>query len=658
VKRLHRLITVSFLGPFVLTFFIVLFLLLMQFLWRYIDDLVGKGLDFKVIAELMAYASASLVPMALPLAVLLSSLMTFGNMGEFYELTAMKASGISLQRIMFPLVILVFFLSIGAFFFANDIMPYTNLKMKSLLYDVRQQRPELQIKEGEFYNGIENYSIRINRKDPETNMLFDIKIYDHSMRKGNMSLTIADSGKMEMTADKRNLLVTLWHGKSYTELEEDRKKRYNTYPQRIDIFDERKTLITLTGFGLQRTDENLFKNYYQMLNISQLSHAKDSLNAEMEMRNRQFQHSLVVYHYFKIRQTPVRSIHIPPFQNALDTNTSDSLHKPLKVNFDSLFSSFGPSLRQRIVSSALANARSAMSFIENTDANLKYERRNIRRHEIEWHRKFTLAAACLIFLFIGAPLGAIIRKGGLGMPAVISTVLFILYYIISLTGEKIVRESVVSSLQGMWLSSFILVVVGVFLTYKATNDSSMLNLDSYVAFVRTYLGIDKGNMLDKKIYLSGKFNIIDVSRDSLRSSLLSLTNKAVECKKSIRSGARIRSLYKKLLHAKPDESLVELIRSYNQFFDQIVMSKWFTIKYIRDRLQEFPVLGVPEKYKLPSRPVYRLLIIVIFPLFLGYLLVYHISIRRTVSKLDFIAEKSKFLSESLENPSLLIDFDN
>lgn len=641
-----------------MTFFIVLFLLLMQFLWRWIDELVGKGLDFKVILELMIYVSASLVPMALPLAVLLSSLMTFGNMGEYYELTAMKASGISLQRIMFPLILLVFLISLGAFFFANNITPYTNLKMKSLLYDVRQQRPELHIKEGEFFNGIDNYSIRINRKNQVTNIMYDLKIYDHTQRRGNVNVIIADSGKMEMTDDKRNVLVTLWHGISYTEMEEDRKKRYNTYPHRTDIFGEQKIVIALTGFDLQRSDENIFKNYYQMLNVKQLARASDSLNTEMSKKNKHFQHSLITYHYFKVRDKSIPSLPVHPPPLITDSVTDMPQQKDTPVNFDSLFASYDPAVRKRIISSALANARSAMNFIENTASNLKYEKKNIRKHEIEWHKKYTLSIACLIFLFVGAPLGAIIRKGGMGMPTVISTVLFILYYVISLIGEKIVRESLVPSYQGIWMSSLILVVVGVFLTYKATNDSSILNVDTYLSYVRSFIGIDKQNILDRKIYLSGKFQSVDLSRDAFRSMLQTLSYQATECKKSIREKTRLRMIVQQILHPKYDNNLTGLVISYNKFFEQIVMSKWFSIKYIRDRLQEFPVLDHPDKYALPEQYGLRVLVLTLFPVFLTYAILYYISLRRTIAKLNFIREKTKFLSEAIENPSLLIDFDN
>jgi len=243
-----------------MTFFIVMFLLLMQFLWRYIDELVGKGLDFSIVGELMAYASASLVPLALPLSVLLSSLTTFGGMGEHYELTALKSSGISLRRIMMPVIVLSLFITAGAFLFANYVLPVTNLKMKSLLYDVRQQRPEVQIAEGVFYNGIDNYTLRVGRKDPVTNKLYNLLIYDHTERRGNVSVTVADSGHMQMTADRRNLIVTLWDGYVYTEVEEDKRARERTYPSRTDNFREQKIIIEMTGFELMRSDESIFKN--------------------------------------------------------------------------------------------------------------------------------------------------------------------------------------------------------------------------------------------------------------------------------------------------------------------------------------------------------------------------------------------------------------
>jgi lipopolysaccharide export system permease protein len=300
VKRLHRLVIKSFLGPFVMTFFIVLFLLLMQFLWRYIDELVGKGLGIKIIGEFFLYASAGLVPLALPLAVLLSSLMTFGNMGEFYELTAIKASGISLQRVMFPVVILVVLISSAAFFFANNVVPITNLKMRTLRLDMKNLHPEVIITEGVFNKGIEHYIIRVSRKDPATNMMYDIKIYDHSGPRGNLDVTIADSGRLKMTEDKRNMIITLWDGYKYTEVDEGRRRRDKRFPHRMLKFREQNIIIAMTGFELNRSDERIFKNAYQMLNVSQLKHTGDSLKKQLLIGSKEFSRNLINSSFFKL----------------------------------------------------------------------------------------------------------------------------------------------------------------------------------------------------------------------------------------------------------------------------------------------------------------------------------------------------------------------
>lgn len=497
MKRLHKLILKSFLGPFVLVFFIVMFVLLMQFLWRYIDDLVGKGLTFGVISELLLYTSASLVPMALPLSILMSSLMTFGNMGEYYELTAIKSSGISLQRVMKPLIIFVIFVSIGAFFFANRVMPYTNLKMRSLLYDVRQQRPELQIKPGEFYNGVDDYSIRVERKNPETNMLYDLHIYDHSSRKGNISVTVADSGLMKMTSDERELIITLYHGTSYNEMQEKRRGPQNrTYPEEMDKFGEQRFIIPLTGFGLQRTDENLFKSNYQMMNLSQLDKMRDSLKTDMNGNRNRFKKVLYVNNLFKVRNyLPPINHNLPKKNSAEKTSVkniglrSDTLKNKLQtVNFDTILTTLGEMNARRIVTQALMNARSTKIFIEDNKNNYDFQKKSLRRYEIEWHRKFTISFACFIFLFIGAPLGAIIRKGGLGMPLVLSTLLFIFYYIASMMGEKFVRESILPDYEGMWLSSLLLLIIGIFLTFKATTDSRIFNIESYQNLLKRLTG--------------------------------------------------------------------------------------------------------------------------------------------------------------------------
>ncbi len=478
IKKLYVLVLRAYLGPFVLTFCIVTFLLLMQFLWRYIEDLIGKGLDFFTVSKLLIYTSASLVPMALPLAVLLAALMTFGNLGENNELMSIKAAGVSLQRIMKPLITLIVVLCIGAFYFSNYVIPFANLKMRSLLYDIQRKRPEFQIKEGVFYNDIEGYSIKIKDKDSKTKALHDIIIYDHTANKGNSRVTIADSGYMRMTADGSKLVVTLFDGCNYEEMEEQKNKQQNTYPHRKDIFKEQELILDMSGFGMHRTDENLFKSHYKMLNIYQLEEQNDSLKKKLRKEKSNFSQTLV---------TDLLAINDKQEKNDKkdepDIKSNDDL---MKVGFDSLYNSISAFNKTRVLTHALNHARRTKGFIAREKDKIDWQKERVRKYQIEWHRKFTLSFACFIFFFIGAPLGAIIRKGGLGMPVVISVLFFIIYYVVSLTGEKMVREFIFSPFVGMWISSMILLPLGVFLTYKATTDSVIMNTDTYINFVKKY----------------------------------------------------------------------------------------------------------------------------------------------------------------------------
>jgi len=478
---LHIFIINSFIGPLILTFFIVLFILIMQFLWKYIDDLVGKGLDLTTLSELLFYFSISFIPMALPLAILLASLMTFGNLGENLELTALKSAGISLQRIMTPLILLVILISIGAFFFSNNVLPRANLKSRSLLWDIQQQRPELNIKAGTFYNGIEGFSIYISKKDPKTNLLKKVLIYDHTEKKGNIAVTYADSGYMRMATGDSTLILTLFNGSSYTEVPEDNKRmrrNLKTYPYRRESFDEQTIILELTGFGLSRTDENLFKNNYSMMNIDQLSFFRDSLSDVLDDRKDMFSNTMLNSHYY------VQSRRVVSRQSP--TERADSsvtrVFDPHTILYE-----LNPREQGEALDQALTKARMAKRFVSTTGRSLIAQTKRIRRYQIEWHRKLTLSFACFIFFFIGAPLGAIIRKGGLGMPVVVSVLFFVIYYVITLIGEKFVREDVLSPFTGMWISSMILLPLGIFLTYKATVDSAIMNIDTYLKLAKRVL---------------------------------------------------------------------------------------------------------------------------------------------------------------------------
>ena len=473
MKKLHLFVIKTYIGPFISTFFVVVFILLMQFLWKYIDDLIGKGLEFAVIAELLMYTSASLVPLALPLAVLLSSLMAFGNMGENFELTALKSSGISLQRIMSPLIYLTVIISVGAFYFSNNVLPYTNLKMRSLLYDVQQQRPEMQIREGVFYNGIDNYSIKISGRNYRTNMMYDVKIYDHSLGRGNLKVSVADSGFMRITEDKGHLVTTLYSGYNYEEMEERaRQRRERTFPHRRDNFDQQVLIIELTGFDLQRTDEEAFRHNSQMMNLSQLDFTMDSLQLILVERVDEHTGNIVQSAFFK--------------REAYQRKLPEEIVKEERHPADIVGIESGMTIDQRISAwdQAAVDARLVRNQIISTKTDFDWRNKRIRRYEMEWHRKFTLSFACLVFFFIGAPLGAIIRKGGLGMPAVISVLFFVIYYVIDISAQKFVKELVIPAFPGMWISSFILLPAGIFLTYKATSDSPIMNTETYSNFFR------------------------------------------------------------------------------------------------------------------------------------------------------------------------------
>jgi lipopolysaccharide export system permease protein len=372
LKKLHKLVVKSYIGPLVMTFFIAEFVLIMHFLWLYIGDLVGKGLEWHIILELLVYASAGLVKMALPLAILLASIMTFGNMGEHFELSAMKSAGISLQKIMKPLIIFSVVLSIGSFFFSNYVIPYTNLKMGSLLYDISNQRPEMNIKPGIFNNDIPNFSIKIRDKDRQTNMMYDFMVYDHRERRGNVEVTMADSGTMEVTGDQKYMIITLYGGKSYVEMKED-KPMDKKHPENHRFFDKQTIIFELEGLDLERTDENLFKHHYQMKRIDELQRSKDSLTITLDNRKQTFVKGLLRTKYFKYERK--RS-------GANDSlfQIADSIHKltppeELKIvlNMDSLYNDANEIDKEKALQMAKENAENTRKYIESNKNDL-YER--------------------------------------------------------------------------------------------------------------------------------------------------------------------------------------------------------------------------------------------------------------------------------------------
>ena len=482
IKKIDLYLLRNFLGLFLATFFIAIFILLMQFVWMHVNDLVGKGVGLDVLAEFFVYAVASVVPLALPLAILLSSLIAFGNLAEKFELTAMKAAGISLFRIMRPLTIAIAFLSVGAFFFSNNVLPKSQMKLWALIFSLRQKSPELQIPVGEFYDEISGYNIYVRDKTPKGELL-NIMIYDYSSGFDNAKVMVADTGRLYASADKRFLVLDLSQGESFENLNQQQQRATGTtknIPYRRETFAQKRIVIDFaTDFN--RYDESMLEDQHVSKNVSQLVHSIDSVKELSHERCREQSNKLTHDRYFG-REDRVAA-EIP------DVITQEDR---ARYNLDSLWESFSIQQKQQVLRLTIERARNYRDQIEYQSIVLDDAQRYIRKHEIELHRKFTLAFACLIFFFIGAPLGAIIRKGGLGAPVVISVILFIIYYIIDNTGYKMAREALWPCWAGMWLSSFVLLPVGIFLTYKAATDSPLFNPEAWL------IGIEKLKVKLKK----------------------------------------------------------------------------------------------------------------------------------------------------------------
>ena len=450
----------------------------MQFLWKYADDLVGKGLEWYLVGELLFYASSSFVPLAMPLAILLSSIMTMGSMGEYYELTALKSSGLSLVRIGRSLFIISVVLCIGSYLFSNYVQPASYLQFRALLYDVSEQKPALNIKPGIFYNGIEGYSIRVGNKLADNQTILDVMIYDHTEGKGNTNVLLAKKGKMVLTADKRYMVLELFNGKQYQEISNSNSTKDKDHEQARVSFDYWKKVFDLSDFKMTRTDVNLFKDNYEMMNQGQLQKAIDTFDIEQEGNRKQLVSFIKPYLSF-IKYKFDSSFTVTP-----DTSKKDSVLAYDKFSKDDQ--------AQKLNSAAITirNIKGYASFISGSQLSKTILKVH---YEIEWWRKITLAVACILLFLIGAPLGAIIRKGGLGLPFVIAVVFFVFFYMITISGEKFAKEFVTSVFFGMWLSSLILLPIGIYLVYKATHDSNLFNLESWTGFFRRI-----GNLITRR----------------------------------------------------------------------------------------------------------------------------------------------------------------
>ena len=436
MKKIDKLILKSFLGPLLLTFTIAVFVLLMQFVWKYIDDLVGKGLEIGIIAELLLYASATFVPMALPIAVLFASIMTMGNFGEKYELVAMKAGGISVRRVMMPMALVALLLTGIAFYFANNVLPMAMYNYRSTLYDIQRKKPAVSIRPSEYYNEIDGYVIRVNSKAPDGRTLRDIIIYDHTAGIDRTNNIVADHGFMQTTPDDHYLLFTLFDG------------------------DKQVLTFDISSFAFKKSDDDLFSGHYQMLNVAQLDSNIVSLEQSLDSRYQELKTNMTskmrAYTYYNYHEKD-SAAYIDIAQWMADTNLA---------------------ARTKVLNQARITANNALNDVQSYTSIIDSDKEYINRHYIELMRKFTLSVACILLFLIGAPFGSIVRRGGLGMPLVASVIFFVLYYVVGMISEKSVRESAMGPI-GMWVSTFVFIPIGAILTWQATTDSKLFDLATW-----------------------------------------------------------------------------------------------------------------------------------------------------------------------------------
>ena len=445
-------------GPFVITFLIVLFIFSMQWLWKWVDEFMGKGLPWDVLIELIIYATCGFIPLVLPLAVLLSSIMTMGGLGEHSELTPMRSAGLGLGKIIRPLVVFTLLIAGFSFFFSNNLLPLINLKSQSLLWDVTKKKPALTLKPGVFFNGIDGFSMRVGEKNDADGTLRDVLIYDHREAfQANRTVIRAKRGNMQRSVDGQFMLLTLEDGVFYDERDRMPGIQGGSEPMVRGSFKQELFRLDLSGLGLQRTDEDLFKDHYKMLTLGQLAHTEDSLNTKVSERMNTQEHYL--RNALWITRDPVNTA--APGTAAAPPAT--------------LFRASGRGTYEL----AQTMLRSNLEFVDRSEQERNDRTRMIAKFRIEWHRKLMLAFACVVFFLIGAPLGAIIRKGGMGLPTVFAILFFLIFHVISFSTEKLVVAGQVGAWPGMWISTFVLLPVGLWLLWTAATDSPLLDRDAY-----------------------------------------------------------------------------------------------------------------------------------------------------------------------------------
>jgi len=462
LKKLDKVVIRSYILPLVVTYLLTTFIFVMQFLWKYIDDIVGKGLELRLILQLVGLFAIIILPMALPLAILLASTMVIGNLAESNELTAYKASGISLLRVMYGLIFSAILMAAAAFYFSNRISPYVNLKFYALLYDIRKQKPALDIAEGVFYRGISNFAIKVKKKGSDNKTLYDIIVYDHTQSNNNTIVT-AKKGVVFLSNTGQYLILNLYDGSQYQFQPMINKSEDSPKEMTCLSFKKWQKIFDLKEFKMERTDESLFRSNYVMYNVGQLQFLKDSMQNEINEAESRLNQD-------------IKQIFIPFKEKYIEAEEKKDTIKHKTISIDSIFKG---SIDVRGTTMALSLINGAISNIENTNNDVKWKIDDKILYLIEIYRKFSLSFACIVLMLIGAVMGAIVRKGGFGVPVLIAVLYFVAFHFFNVIGEKLAKEGILPAAVGMWLSTIVLLPAAILLTYKALNDSALFQTEKF-----------------------------------------------------------------------------------------------------------------------------------------------------------------------------------
>ena len=628
IKKIDIFVFKAYSLLFVGTFFICLFIFMMQFMWRYVDELIGKGLTLDVLAHFFYYAGLTLIPMSLPLAILLASLITFGNLGERFELLSMKAAGIPLIRILQPIIIFNILLCIGSFYFQNVTGPEAQKKFYTLIYSMKQKSPELEIPEGIFYSEIPGYNIFVEKKGKENGMLYGVMIYSTTDGYEDAQIVLADSAELKTTADEKHLMLTMYAGERFRNMQAqgNMMARVNV-PYMRETFIQETDLIPFDN-NFNMMDANVFSGSAQTKNLREIETGLDSLAHKSDSIGR----SLFAY----LQNTTYRrKVNIASQDSAKIARQT--------LNFDTLYSQLTVSQQQSILRNAMQKSTVATNEYEFRGLISKDIDQSTRTHWVEWHKKFTLSLACLFFFFIGAPLGAIIRKGGLGVPVVISVTIFIFYYIINVSGEKMAKSGEWVPWFGEWLSSMVLCPIGIFLTYKANKDSAVFNIEAYINVIRKILGLRISRHIARKEVI-----IHDPDYPVVKTELMALSQEwqAYAQKSRLRLPPNYLHIF---FHNIDDHEVISLSRKMENLITILSNSRDAAIL---DALNKLPIVSTHAHTRPFHNYKWNMVLGIIFPVgifFYFRIWRYRLRLYKDIQQIKkysaFIAERIKKISE-------------